>query len=121
MAGGRARAGGEIGMNGEHYAGGTFLPNTRLPKRGARARGARTNRVLVEPGVFATIIAENTGSLYQTLSALVCVENGVMRAAYADDHAAIAYYVGTNEVGLARFRANIAAYNQGERFTIIGE
>lgn len=47
----RAQKGGEIGANGERYAGGTFLPRTRLPKRGAAA-GRGTGRVLIAPGVF---------------------------------------------------------------------
>lgn len=33
MANSRAKKGGEIGMNGEFYKGGSFLPSTQLPKQ----------------------------------------------------------------------------------------
>jgi len=44
--GGRAPAGGMIGMNGMYYPGGTFLPSTTLPKmpQGESGRGGRKPR-----------------------------------------------------------------------------
>lgn len=38
MSNGRAKSGGEIGTNGEFYAGGTFLPSTELPKLTKKTR-----------------------------------------------------------------------------------
>jgi len=38
----RAKKGGEMGMNGEFYKGGAFLPSTQLPKQGT-IKGATTN------------------------------------------------------------------------------
>jgi hypothetical protein len=36
----RAKKGGQVGLNGEFYKGGTFLPNTRLPKQGSSKHSA---------------------------------------------------------------------------------
>jgi len=47
----RAKVGGEIGMNGEFYAGGTFLPNTQLSKM-ARSKPTGSRKVEVEPYVW---------------------------------------------------------------------
>jgi hypothetical protein len=45
----RAKKGGEIGKNGEHYAGGTFLPNTTLTKMSkSRAIGNRRPRRILD-------------------------------------------------------------------------
>lgn len=45
----RAKKGGEIGMNGELYAGGTFLPNTQLSKMAKSARRSALRKVEIEP------------------------------------------------------------------------
>lgn len=42
MSNGRAAKGGETGLNGERYAGGTFLPSTTLPKGTPKSRPARS-------------------------------------------------------------------------------
>ena len=51
----RARKGGEVGINGEMYDGGKFMPSTRLPKRSPSSKTPRSNRRLVMPGMIATI------------------------------------------------------------------
>jgi len=49
----RARAGGEIGVNGEHYEGGQFLPSTTLPKQApAASRKAGTGKREIAPYVW---------------------------------------------------------------------
>jgi hypothetical protein len=45
----RAKAGGEIGMNGETYAGGTFLPRTQLSKMAKASRRSGSRKVEIEP------------------------------------------------------------------------
>ena len=46
----RAKAGGEVGMNGEFYAGGTFLPNTKLGKMArSKPTGNRPARTILSP------------------------------------------------------------------------
>ena len=50
----RAKAGGQVGLNGEWYAGGRFLPSTALPSRSCAGGGKSPKKVLVSPGVLAT-------------------------------------------------------------------
>jgi hypothetical protein len=40
----RAQKGGEIGMNGEFYKGGQFLPSTTLPKRAAQQKLSKSKK-----------------------------------------------------------------------------
>lgn len=54
----RAKAGGEIGANGEHYAGGQFIATSETTVKGmtrsARAQARRrSSRVQIEPRVYA--------------------------------------------------------------------
>lgn len=49
MAQQRASKGGEIGMNGEFYAGGTFLPNTELGKLPATAKATASRKREIAP------------------------------------------------------------------------
>ena len=102
-------------MNGEHYAGGTFLPSTRLPKRGAQALGRGDGRVLVEPGVFVCPLSEYR-VIFNAIRALVTIENGMLAPAFADNHPAMRAYVGEGADQLAAFHAKIEAYNAGQRF-----
>ena len=48
----RATTGGEYGMNGEFYAGGQFLPNTELPKRGGKINPRATRKQEIAPYVW---------------------------------------------------------------------
>lgn len=50
MAAGRAKKGGETGINGEHYAGGTFLPSTTRGKgTSAKAGKAKVRKAKTGP------------------------------------------------------------------------
>ncbi|MEQ5238710.1 hypothetical protein [Proteus terrae] len=53
---GQAKKGGEIGINGEYYKGGQFMPGSSKTKKGDRASSAspsaKPKRQLIEPGVF---------------------------------------------------------------------
>jgi len=52
MANDRAQRGGEMGMNGLHYEGGQFLPNTTLGKLPPKAKRQSTGKVEVAPYVW---------------------------------------------------------------------
>lgn len=53
MANGRAKRGGQVGMNGEQYAGGQFLPSTEMPKQAPTARRiAAPRKVQIERYVW---------------------------------------------------------------------
>lgn len=45
----RATKGGETGMNGEFYAGGTYLPRTSLTKMAKASKRAGSRKVEIEP------------------------------------------------------------------------
>lgn len=70
MAAGRAKKGGEVGLNGEFYQGGAFLPRTRLPKRSASKATTRIRVSLVEPGVRQEV-PEGKRAIFQQISAFV--------------------------------------------------
>jgi hypothetical protein len=56
----RAKVGGEVGINGEFYAGGTFLPNTKLGKMSrSKPTGNRPARTILNP-VFGLVAVDNT-------------------------------------------------------------
>lgn len=109
----RAKAGGEIGKNGERYKGGTFLPSTQLPKRGAAGRIMATRRMLLEPGVFGDVPAGQM-AIYPQIRAFVS-DNGVgglhIMAHLSEDSACWQHY-GPHE----QVQALVEKYNGGARF-----
>lgn len=115
---GRAPAGGTIGMNGEHYKGGTFLPNTTLPKQGAApgGTGGGLRGVLIEPGVRADAPGEGYKSIFDSLSQFIHVNDGVATV-YERPDVAIEHYVNPDVAeGRAFLRAAAEAYNNGMRW-----
>jgi hypothetical protein len=93
----RAMRGGEVGMNGEFYAGGTFLPNTKLGKMStSRPTGNRPARTILTP-VIGLVAVDNTFA--PTCAKLT-----------ANDHA-LAYYGFTRE----QVEGIVARFNAGER------
>ncbi len=55
MSNGNAPRGGMVGVNGDFYKGGQFLPSTERPKGKASSRKPR--RIEIEPGVYAPVPA----------------------------------------------------------------
>jgi hypothetical protein len=93
----RAKVGGEVGMNGEFYAGGTFLPNTKLGKMSrSKPAGNRPARTILNP-VFGLVAVDNT---YAPTFAKVT----------ANDQA-IAYYGFTRQ----QVEDIVSRFNAGER------
>ena len=84
-------------MNGEFYAGGTFLPNTKLGKMSrSKPAGSRRPRTILDP-VFGLVAVDNTYA--PTLAKLT-----------ANDQA-IAYYGYTRK----QVEEIVARFNAGER------
>jgi hypothetical protein len=93
----RAKVGGEVGINGEFYAGGTFLPNTKLGKMSrSKPTGNRPARTILDP-VFGLVAVDNT---YAPTFAKVT----------ANDQA-IAYYGFTRQ----QVEDIVSRFNAGER------
>lgn len=78
----QAPAGGTVGMNGEFYAGGQFLPNTELPKRPAQAKPKYTGprREMIAPYTWADR-PEGMRSIYSAIVGTECevTRDGIMR------------------------------------------
>lgn len=93
----RAKVGGEMGMNGEFYAGGTFLPNTKLGKMArSRPAGNRPQRTILT-AVLALVAVDNA-------------YNPTVAKVTANDQA-IAYYGYTRK----QLEDVVARFNAGER------
>lgn len=69
----RAGKGGEVGMNGEFYAGGTFLPNTTLAKMAKGRKG--TGKQEIAPFKWE-VAPDGMRSLYTLFSAFVNIHTG---------------------------------------------
>ena len=115
----RARKGGEVGRNGEFYEGGKFLPSTRLPKQGTQGRKSGSGRVLVEPGIVATI-PEGRVAIYPQIRHFVTFVEGKAVPKYADDHHAMTYQW-EDAAGIARFHRLVERFNRFERHYPKGE
>lgn len=108
MSNGRAKKGGEIGQNGEFYAGGTFLPSTSLPKQGAQARKKGGGKEEIAPYEWAPA-PEGMRSIYGQIRALVAW--GAKPSPLRDE--VLAYYGQSPE----RIQALLDRYLAGERWT----
>ena len=105
----RARAGGEIGVNGEHYEGGQFLPSTTLPKQAPTSRKAGTGKREIAPYVWE-VAPEGKQSIYSRFSHLWKIADG--KAAVIDNAQALAYYKRSAE----EVQAAADQWNAGERW-----
>lgn len=110
----RAKRGGEIGKNGEHYRGGTFLPSTTAPK-GERPRyTAGSGKALIAPGVLE-VVPEGKRAIFAGVAAVVVrAADGTIAPLPADHPVWASDVYGTR----AEVAADCAAWNAGERFKI---
>lgn len=76
----RAAKGGEVGMNGLNYAGGTFLPNTMLGKM-TRTPGSGSRKHRVAPYVWEVAPADGLVTLFNQFSEMVNVHTGAVNEA----------------------------------------
>lgn len=114
MANGRAKKGGERGVNGEFYEGGKFLPSTTAPKRAPAARVRGQGLALVEPGK-REIAPVGKRSIFSKINVFVVPQaNGKIEIAdqFDADHPAVAAY--TN--GWDDLTDLVTRYNAGERW-----
>lgn len=119
---GRAAAGGSVGMNGEFYKGGSFLPRTTLPKQGAAAGSTTSGRgVLIEPGVFEHPPTAGAKSIFGLYGEFIHVTDGVA-SVYERPDVAIQNFVNEDVAeGRAFLRAAAEAYNAGMRWYVPGQ
>lgn len=111
----RAKAGGEIGMNGEFYEGGQFIAGTTMPKGAPSAR--RANMVMMCVDHSDTIYKQGIQAGWTVADA-----NGDTFPIYDAMGYRVTQYVGDIMRPIAKFAENaviggfIARFNSGERF-----
>lgn len=108
---GKAKKGGQTGINGQQYKGGQFLPASKHTVKGQHRAGKANTRPrsdLTEPGRIETL-PPGKKAIFGTIRAFVQIENGTM-AITASDHSLSAY-------GYTRdsMQALVDQYNTGER------
>ncbi len=109
----RAKAGGEVGMNGMHYPGGTFLPNTTLDKGTpkARVKPVKLGKRQVAPYVWEIQPFENATAIYGAyVGVFVNVIDGTMVVNCSDQ--TLGYYQKTRE----EVQQFADRWNSGERW-----
>jgi hypothetical protein len=111
MAQKRARAGGEIGTNGERYEGGEYLPSTTRPKGKAAPRKARKEQV----GPYEWLIpAAGQRAIYGLIVGSVAQQTPAGLVPFAPG---VAYY---GETVLGYTVADLCGrYNRGERWVAV--
>jgi hypothetical protein len=113
MSSNRAKAGGEIGINGEHYDGGQFLPNTTLGKMTPRSRSHAPRKCEIAPYTWE-IAPEGMASIYSLFAGIFGkIINGQMIVSCNDT--TLVYYHRTRE----QVQSMADRYNNGERWTPI--
>ncbi|MDN0006875.1 hypothetical protein QVM88_10985 [Providencia stuartii] len=111
---GQAKKGGELGVNGEYYKGGQFMPRSASTVKGEHCSTSRKTgkkrRVLIEPGILVEV-NHDENAIFARISAFVAVENGFMRQT-ASAHTVTYYGLETSLPDLIR------RYNAGERYFV---
>lgn len=118
---GRAPSGGMVGMNGEFYKGGAFLPRTTLPKGGSVSRSSGTGRKLIEPGVWDIPPSADAKSILSSYGEFIHVSDGKAAITERPDLAIAAYVDDDVAEGRAFLRAAVDAYNKGMRWFVPGD
>ena len=104
----RAKVGGEVGVNGDFYEGGKFLPSTEKPKGKPHKRG--TGKQEIEPYKWE-IAPEGKRSLYRQLAGIHCkLIDGKMVLATNDQ---ILNYTGQT---IEQVKNMVELYNAGQRW-----
>jgi soluble cytochrome b562 len=111
----RAPAGGIIGMNGEFYPGGTFLPNTTMPKLTPEQR--KTNKFLsakqeIAPFTWELPPSENVVSIYRILGGALPFDKKTSQFRYDTVSQNTIEYLG----GTTRVKELVDAYNKGAKW-----
>lgn len=115
----RAAKGGQVGVNGEHYAGGRFLP--RNPNR-AKVEGSaprKVRRLEIEPRIFIDA-PDGFVSIFGMLRAVANYDVSAKSfALFGEEHPVWAYFGSLVNCDAATARAEYqafaSAFNRGER------
>ena len=102
----QAKKGGEIGVNGEFYEGGKFLPSTQKGK-GTSRKGTGKQEIAPYKWEFAP---EGMKSIYRTISAFVRIDDGIMSIGVERE------VLSLNGVKILTLYYLIDLWNKGERW-----
>jgi hypothetical protein len=109
----RAKVGGEVGMNGEHYPGGTFLPRTTLGKMAKPARKAGSGKEEIEPYRWEVPPAEGLRSLFAAIGGIYGrYDHGTGKFTLDVADQTLRFY----GLDRAECQANVDRFNRGERW-----
>jgi len=114
----RAQAGGEIGINGDHYEGGQFLPSSPMTIKGEmkRTNGRKGSRKMEVAPYKWEVAPDNMTSIFTLIGGSVAKynrNNGKME--YLNNEQAESYFNWTNE----EVQELIEKFNTGEKWTAI--
>lgn len=109
----RAKVGGEVGMNGEWYKGGQFLPSTMLPKGTQKKNKKGSGKQEVAPYDWQVAPADNLHSIYKSVDVLVNIDNGEMIITASQQ--TLNYY----EVDVDNLQSLVDLWNDGERWIVV--
>lgn len=109
----RAKKGGQIGKNGEFYAGGTFLPTTQLSKMTRPTVQRGSGKQQIEPYKWE-VAPEGKKSLFSQINGVIgtCTATTAKIRTDAAFESTLAYY----EITMAQAINMIDLYNSGERW-----
>ena len=113
---GRAKAGGEIGVNGDHYYGGQYLPSSPYTVKGAHGTSGRSShkrrKVEVAPYTYE-VAPDGMVAIYGQISGTLARLNDNGEMEFCAKAQTLAYFRTTEE----QAREMIERWNQGERWT----
>lgn len=114
----RARKGGEVAPNGEHYKGGQFI-NTiaENDKRGARPKVAKTGKREIEPYVWVVQPVAGAVSIFRKIVGTSAIMRDGIVAPYGPVFERFGYRTTWGET-LEECQALCDAYNAGERWIL---
>lgn len=111
----RAKAGGEIGMNGERYEGGQFLPSTILPKMPPKekANKAAGKKQEIDPCIWKVPPTEKHRSIWGLIDGFATWTDDTRTQLKAGDSQQVYAYYGVSKKETQRL---VDLWNDGERW-----
>ena len=117
----QAKAGGEIGINGEFYTGGQFMAGSAQTVKGMQngsSRKAKTRKMEIEPFVWAEQPASNMRPLFRKFG-FAAIYNGGNPIVNRGFNPQSAGWRITYQQAMAEAEALIEDWNRGERWEAI--
>ena len=108
----RAKKGGELGMNGEYYKGGQFLPSTILPKMTLKKKSKGSGKQEIAPYKWEVAPNENLRSIYKLIETFIRIDGKTKKMIIRVSQQTIDYY----DIDVNKLQELVDLYNSGERW-----